>query len=284
MVTVKFIRDDNEEFFIDGETWKIPSDGLEGFDYINPLITTHKKAYNDGSFYQSTTVGEKDRTITAVLLNRALNKSMREHLRSFFGVKRVFDVFINYNGVERKFSGYLYAYKLPTKNIYDFLTLTVTILSPQPYLLSVDEFGQNIGQRYAKFGFPLPSIVNKGFVFSVLKYAQSAILENDGDIYTYPRIVIHANGEITNPKVMINDKYIKYNDILKTNDVLTIDLTNDQAQVMLNDTNVIGKTDRRSSFTNFKIEIGSNDFSYDAQTGANLMDVTVYFNKRYGGL
>lgn len=284
MVTVKFIRDDNEEFFIDGETWKIPSDGLEGFDYINPLITTQKKAYNDGSFYQSTTIGEKDRTITAVLLNRALNKSMRERLRSFFGVKRVFDVFINYNGVERKFNGYLYAYKLPTKNIYDFLTLTVTILSPQPYLLSVDEFGQNIGQRYAKFGFPIPSIVNKGFVFSVLKYAQSAILENDGDIYTYPRIVIHSNGEIINPKVMIDDKYIKYNDTLNANDVLTIDLTNDQAQVMLNDTNVIGKTDRRSSFTNFKIEIGSNNFSYDAQTGANLMDVTVYFNKRYGGL
>lgn len=284
MVTVKFIRDDNETFFIDNETWKIPSDGLEGFDYISPIITTQKKAYNDGSFYQSVMVSEKDRTITAVLLNRKLNKLMRERLRSFFGVKRVFDVFINYNGVERKFNGYLYAYKLPTKNIYDFLTLTVTILSTQPYLLSVDEFGQNIGQRYAKFGFPFPSIVNKGFVFSVLKYSQSAKLKNDGDIFTYPKIVIHANGEITNPEVRLNDKFIKYNDVLKLNDILTIDLTNDQAQVMLNEKNVIGKTDRRSSFTNFKIEIGNNDFSYDAQTGANLMDVTVYFNKRYGGL
>lgn len=284
MVTVKFIRDDNETFFIDNETWKIPSDGLEGFDYINPIITTQKKAYNDGSFYQSVMVSEKDRTITAVLLNRKLNKLMRERLRSFFGVKRVFDVFINYNGVERKFNGYLYAYKLPTKNIYDFLTLTVTILSTQPYLLSVDEFGQNIGQRYAKFGFPFPSIVNKGFVFSVLKYSQSAKLKNDGDIFTYPKIVIHANGEITNPEVRLNDKFIKYNDVLKLNDILTIDLTNDQAQVILNGKNVIGKTDRKSSFTNFKIEIGNNDFSYDAQIGANLMDVTVYFNKRYGGL
>lgn len=284
MVTVKFVRDDNEIFFIDDKTWKIPSNGLEGFDYINPLITTHKKAYNDGSFYQSISVGEKDRTITAVLLNRKLNKQMRERLRSFFGVKRVFDVFINYNGVERKFNGYLYTYKLPTKNIYDFLTLTVTILCPQPYLLSVDEFGQNIGQRYAKFGFPFPSIVNKGFVFSILKYSQSAKLKNDGDIFTYPKIVIHANGEITNPEVRLNDKFIKYNDVLKLNDILTIDLTNDQAQVILNGKNVIGKTDRKSSFTNFKIEIGNNDFSYDAQTGANLMDVTVYFNKRYGGL
>lgn len=283
-VTVRFVRDDNQEFFLDGKTWKIPNDGLEGFDYIDTEIKTLEKANGDGSFYQSTQIKEKDRTIIAELQDRTLNKIMRERVRSFFGIKRTFTVYINYDGIERKFNGYVYAFKLPTENIYVPLKLTVTILSVQPYLLSVDEFGKNIGERYAKFGFPYPSIVDKGFVFSVVKYAQSAILKNDGDVYTYPRVVIHANGEIVYPKIMINDKYIQYNNTLKDEDVLVIDLTGDYPSVRLNNNNVIGRTDRRSDFEDFKIEIGDNNFSYTAQSGANLMDVTIYFNKRYGGL
>lgn len=284
MVTVKFVRDDNKEFFIDNKTWKITSNGLEGFDGVDVETNTQSKAYSAGSFFQSQRVAERDRTITAVLVDRSLNSVMREQVQRFFGVQRTFTVYINYNGVERKFSGVLYDKKLPTKNIYGFLELTVTILSPQPYLMSIDEFGENIGSRIAKFGFPFPSIVGKGMAFSILEYKQEVVLSNDGDVPTYPKVVIHSNGDVQFPKIMIGDRYIQYNDTLKEDDNLIIDLTGDEFTVTLNGNNVIGKTDRGSSFTDFQINIGDNTFKYDAQSGANLLDVNVYYNKLYGGL
>ena len=284
MTTVKFIRDDNKEFFIDNRTWKLLKDGLEGFDGVDIETHTQSKAYSSGSFYQGQRVAEKDRTIKALLTDRSLNKVMREEVRKFFVSNYTYTIYINYDGTERKFSGVLYSKKLPTGNIYDFLELTVTILSVNPYLMSVDEFGENIGSRIAKFGFPFPSIVDKGFAFSVLEYKQQTTLKNDGDVPTYPRVVIHSNGDVQFPKIMIGDKYIQYNDTLKENDVLIIDLTGDEFKVTLNDKNVIGKTDRGSSFTDFQIQIGDNIFKYDAQSGANLLDVNVYYNRMYEAL
>ena len=145
MVTVKFIRDDGKEFLIDNVTWKIPSDGLVGFDSVPHEIKTQANAQMDGSKTQSKRVAEKDRTVKAVLVNRNLNSTMREIVQRFFGVKRDFKVFVNYNGNEKYCEGSLYAFSMPTENIYGFITMEVTILSPQPYLLSVDEFGKNIG-------------------------------------------------------------------------------------------------------------------------------------------
>lgn len=284
MATVKFIRDDNKEFFIDNRTWKLLKNGLEGFDGVDIETHTQSKAYSAGSFYQGQRVAEKDRTIKALLTDRSLNKVMREEVRKFFVSNHTYTIYINYYGTERKFSGVLYAKKLPAGKIYDFLELTVTILSVNPYLMSVDEFGENIGSRIAKFGFPFPSIVDKGFAFSVLEYKQQTTLKNDGDVPTYPRIVIHSNGDVQFPKVMIGDKYIQYNDVLKENDVLIIDLTGDKFKVTLNDKNVIGKTDRGSSFTDFQIKTGDNIFKYDAQSGANLLDVNVYYNQMYEAL
>lgn len=217
-------------------------------------------------------------------MNRGLNEVMRDVVRSFFGVKRSFKVYLTYGGVTRWCEGRLIAYSLPTANIYDYITLTFTVKCVQPYLLSVDEFGENIAEITPMFAFPYRSVVGKGFIFSKRKFAKEVILENAGDVETYAKIVIEAKGEVENPIIKKDDKFIKILDTLVDGDVVIIDLVNNPPTVRKNGTSIIGKTDRKSSFEEMKLNIGNNTISYDADAGSTLMDVTIYYNQRYGGM
>ena len=278
------MRDDGKEFLIDNETWKIPSDGLEGWDYITPAVNTIPNAFSDGSTLSSKRVNEQDRTVTAVLQNKNLNSVMRQVVRSFFGVKRTFKVDLTYQNMTRWCEGEIIAFQMPTENIHKKLQFTFTILSTQPYLLSVEEFGRNIAETTPRFGFPYVSLLNRGFIFSVFNFAKEVELSNDGDVETYARIVMIARGDVTNPEIKNGDYYIKILDTMKNSDVIEIDLVNSPPTVMKNGANIIGRTSRDSSFENMKFQVGTNKVSFDADIGSNVLDVYIYYNKRYGGM
>ena len=278
------MRDDGKEFLIDNETWKIPSDGLEGWDYITPAVNTIPNAFSDGSTLSSKRVTEQDRTVTAVLQNKNLNSVMRQVVRSFFGVKRTFKVYLTYQNMTRWCEGEIIAFQMPTENIHKKLQFTFTILSTQPYLLSVEEFGQNIAETTPRFGFPYVSLLNRGFIFSVFNFAKEVELSNDGDVETYARIVMIARGDVTNPEIRNGDYYIKILDTMKNSDVIEIDLVNSPPTVTKNGANIIGRTSRDSSFENMKFIVGTNKVSFDADVGSNVLDVYIYYNKRYGGM
>lgn len=278
------MRDDGKEFLIDDETWKIPSDGLEGWDYITPEVNTIPNAFADGSTLSSERVTEQDRTVTAVLQNKNLNSVMRQVVRSFFGVKRTFRVYLTYPDTTKWCEGKIIAFQMPTENIHKKLQFTFTILSPQPYLLSVEEFGRNIAETTPRFGFPYVSLLNRGFIFSVFNFAKEVELSNDGDVETYARIVMIARGDVTNPEIKNGDYYIKILDTMKNSDVIEIDLVNSPPTVTKNGANIIGRTSRDSSFENMKFIVGTNKVSFDADIGSNVLDVYIYYNKRYGGM
>ena len=284
MVTVKFIRDDGAEFTIDNVTWKIPSDGLIGFDSVDVDYETERKAFGDGSFEKGISVNEKDRTVTAILTNRNLNKVMREIVQRFFGVKRKFKVIVDYDGDSKYCEGRIIAFALPTNNIYDLLELKVTILSTQPYLLSIDEFGQNIAGIEPRFGMPYASLVGLGFVFGLFKFAKEVPLINDGDVETYMKVVINAKGTVQNPEILKDDYFIKINDTLQANDVIVIDLVKEPPEITKNGKSIMGKLDRNSDLENLKLNVGTNKIQYDAFGGSDNMEVVIYYNKRYGGM
>lgn len=283
-VKVKFIRDDNAEFVIDNSLWKIPSDGLTGFDFTGIAITTENNAISDGSYLTSKRIPEKDRTIKAILQNKSMNKTMRQIVRGFFNMKHTFSVYITYQGITRWCKGELYSVSLPTDNIYNRLKLDVTILSPMPFMLSEDNYAQNIALIEPLFEFPYNKKIGELWEFSRFKFANSVELINDGDVETYCKAVMTAKGSVTNPKLIKGDKFIKILDTLETGDVVIIDLENQPVSITKNGVNIIGKTDRTSSFNDMVFNVGSNMIGYDADDGSNMLDVTIYFNKRYLGI
>lgn len=283
-VKVRIVREDGQEFILDNTLWMIPSDGLDGWDYVTNTISYEEKAFGDGGILSSERVGIQDRTIKAYMNNKNLLSIIRDSCISFFGVKHTFKVYLTYQGRTRWCEGNLYKFSLPNKNIYRKLELQFTIRCMQPYLLSVDEFGEDIASVIPKFGFPFISRVGKGFIFSHYKFADEVELSNTGDVETYPKIVLLAKGEVKNPIVFKDDKFIKIIDTLQKDDVIIIDLTSTPATVKKNGVNIIGKTSRDSSFYDLKFDIGTNTIKFDADEGTNLLGVTIYYNQRYVGI
>lgn len=283
MVSVKFVRDDKKEFVIDGETWAIPSDGLIGFDFLENEISTENNAQDDGSYVTGTRIPQKDRTIKFMLLNPNLNDPMRQLVRSFFNVKHTFKCFVTYAGNTRWCEGRLYSLSNPTKNIYERLEVSVTLLCSMPFMFSKDDFAQNIASIVPKLEFDLV-IPEEGVEFDSFAFAKEVELENDGDVETYCKAVMVAIGDVVNPELIKDDKFTKINDTLKKDDVLIIDFVPKPCKITKNGENVMRLVDRNSSFNDMKFDVGTNTIGYDADTGSNLLDVTIYFNKRYVGM
>ena len=63
------------------------------------------------------------------------------------------------------------------------------------------------------------------------------MLDNDGDVDTYCKAVISANGEVTNPKITINDNYVRIIDTMQENDIIIIDFTQNPPTVKKNGIN-----------------------------------------------
>ena len=284
-VKVRIVRSDSKEFKIDGNDWKIPSNGLIGFGEYETSIATVDNAVGDGGSIESNRLNTKDRTIIAKSRNPLLNDILRREATSFFNSKFMYKIYITYMGVTRWCEGAIYKFACPTENVNVALNLTITFLCPNPYMKSFDDFGQNIASVIGMSGFPyLCSITEdtmQGITGGIYQFAKMITLENDGDADTYCKAVLKAKGEVVNPKLIINGNYVRVIDVMKEEDIIIIDFKKNPPTVEKNGNTYIGHCDRTSAFDDMVLIIGDSEVMFDADNGSNLLDVSIYYNKLY---
>lgn len=283
-VEIRIIRDDKKEFIIDNTLWAIPSDGLEGFDSIENEVSEENYYSGAGTRVTANRIKSKERTITARLMNPSINEIQRAVVVSFFNPEHKFSVYVTYQGRTRWCEGYQIGFSCPTGNVYKSIEITWTLLSNMPYMLSTDNFGQNIGELIPMFCFPFRSIVNYGGGVGVFKFAKEVLIENGGDTKTFFKCMIYATGEVENPKLIKGDKYVRILDTMQENDAYVLDFESTPPTVKKNGVNAIGKLDRTSSLINMAIDVGGDIFGFDADSGSNNMRVEIYRYERYNGI
>lgn len=283
-VLVKFVRSDNREFTLNDNHWKIPSDGLEGFGSFDNDISIVDNAIGDGGIVTSHRVSQKDRTIKAISRNIHLTEILRDEATSFFNPKMTYKVYLTYMGRTRWAEGRIEKFNLSTGNIYQPMTLTITLLFADPYLKSYEDFGKDIASITALAGFPYLCTVAQGSPTGVFNFASMVNLSNDGDVEAYCKVVITANGPVTNPKIIINGHYVRVLDEMNADDVIVMDFAANPPTVQKNGVNYIGRCDRTSEFDQMGLSIGNSTLQYDADNGTNLLSVSVYYNKLYSAM
>lgn len=281
-VTIKLERSDGQTFIIDDYIWRVTE--MSGFDNLVNSLTSTKNINSDGVIIDSKQISAKDRSVKATCTVRNLNDVYRELTRKFFNPKYTFKLYATYLGATKWCEGELTGFKLPTDNVYDNLKLEFTIYCPTPYMYSVDNFNKNIAEVTGLFGFPFVSLVDKGFVMGSYKFANEVLIDNDGDVETFCKAVFTAKGEVLNPTLVKDNDYVKVIDTLQKGDVLVIDFESKPTKITKNGVNCINKVDRNSNFFEIKLNVGDNTIGYDAENGSELLDVVIYFNKRYTGL
>lgn len=287
-VKIRIVRSDKKEFNIDGTDWRIPSDGLEGFGTYENDITTVDNAVGDGGIITSDRIASKDRTITAVSRNPVLNDVLRRAALSFFNSKFTYSIYLTYMGITRWCEGKIYKFELPNGNVNRTMTMTVTFLCPNPFMKSYDNFGKNIASVMGMCAFPYLCSITDGTPKEVtggrFNFAQVIVLENDGDVETFCQAVFSAKGTVINPKLTVNGNYVRIIDTMELGDVIIIDFTKNPPTVQKNGVNYIGHCDRTSAFDDMALVVGDSEISFDADTGSNLLDVSIYYNKLYGAI
>lgn len=280
-VIIKIVREDNETFLIDNIDWFIPSDGLSGFGSFSTDIDSVDNAIGDGGVITSERLKLKDRTVKINVVDAKKNEILRHSAIKFFVPHKTYKVYLTYMGYTRWCEGYLYKCQLSEGNIYKRMTLTFTIMCASPFLRSYDDFGEDIASVTGAAGFPYLCAIDHPIPTGIYNFTRDVRLLNDGDVATFCRVTMIADEEVENPKFIINDKYVRIIDTMVQGDVIDLDFSAQPPTVKKNGVNIIGKTDRTSTFNNMQLDVGDNTVSYTADSGDTNMRVSVYYNKLY---
>lgn len=284
-VYLRIVRSDGQEFIADGKLsgdadWGITQ--LDGIGIPESEYFTENKAIGDGDIINGRRI--KSRTISFSFLakNVKMNKILRRSAISFFNSKYDFSLYVTYQGETKWIDGVLDAISIPSDPLRNQQKVSGEFLCVDPLFKSVDTFGYDIAAITPMWTFEEIDDPDWGEPFDSYNFSKSVDITNDGDAEAYCRVVIRATGNVTNPKFIHGDAYIRIIDTMQSSDVIEIDIVN--RRITKNGKNILAKIDRKSNFVDMAFPIGDNVVEYDADVGETKMSVTLFFNKLYMGV
>lgn len=282
-MVIKFEKQSGEVLYVgDDYDWRLTKKGLEGFASFEANVTTTDDYARDGATRENVRLDDKNRTIKICNMNWRNSDSIRVQLLNFFNYKQMYKIYVTVGSETRWAEGMLYRMSVnePTNEGY-MLTATMSFEFESPYLKSIDDFGRNVASLVPSFGFPWMSRIGRGLPVGVFNFDREVTIKNDGNNVAYPIIKMGFKNDVLNPKVSINDGFIRFIGTFNASDHITIDYTVNPPRVENNGVNILGICDRTSDFDHMLIEIGENTLSFDADNGTDEMDVSVYYNRLY---
>lgn len=283
VLLIKFVKSDNTVLYVgEGYDWRLQKKGLEGFASFEGKLTTTADYSRDGSTLDNVRLDDKKRTLKICNINWRNADEERDKARRFFSYNTDYKIYITVGNETRWAEGTLYRMQFnePTNEDY-MLKLTMSFEFESPYLLSYDDFGKDIASLTPHIAFPWLSSIEKGTYNAVFNFDRSVEIYNDGDIITYVKMNIGFKNPVTNPKVGINDGFIRFIGVFGKDDHIKIDYTVNPPRITNNDENILGICDRASVFERMYIDKGANTVYFDADNGTDEMSVSVYYYRQY---
>lgn len=171
--------------------------------------------------------------------------------------------------------------------LYEF-DLQIECLNP--FWREEEETKEDIASWVAAWHFPC--VIEKDSTKSMIYgyRAESVIVDcyNEGDVSTGMRIRFTALGTVSNP-ILLNvdtEEFIQINATMKTGDVIEINTKygSKGAKLIRDDveTDYFRYIDVDSTF--MQLAIGDNMFRYDAASGVNSLEVSIFYSKEFLGV
>jgi hypothetical protein len=279
-LNVTWTRGDGQTFTVDGGAIGLLS--VTGLNAPNLEVYTQKNALGDGDLVTGRRVGSRTLEFSCKARHASLNGVLLRALPSFFTAAQTYGIEIDRSGDKRyALSCLLDSLEIPAECVGVPLSVQLSFLMPEGYFISSDSFGKNIAAIESRCGYPFAALGKYGRVYGLYAFAQTVYLDNDGDAEAYCMAVIRARGQVTYPKLIAGSGYVRVLTLMQEDDILAID--GKTKSVLLNGVNLASKLDKASDFQSLVFGLGTNHIGFSADVGANLMDVYVYYNKRFLG-
>lgn len=304
-VVAHIVRSDGASFDIGtGTEWRIPNEGLENWANLPCTVNAVEIPNHDGAIITSKRVGSVDRTITAVAHGSNDGSAARAEAIQFFNPKYSYKVYMTYRGRTRWCEGEQIGFMASEGNVYRDPELSWTILCPNPYLKSVDDFGKDIAGTEGGFGFPWVSFIpedsntytNDYAVWGFHTFSDTLELYNDGDVPSGAVITITCTadsdeGWVYSPSINVNGSVVKFSGRAMSEDMtIVIDTVSMPPRVTCTyastgaTINYMSNVTRDSNLLGMRMDPGKNIVTYDADGNRENMHVTISYHKQYLGV
>lgn len=256
---------------------------VEGLNPPKARINTSNIAGMDGALFNSSKVETRNIVLT-VLPQEPVEKN-RLALYKYAQVKQWCKIYYSNGSVSVQIEGYVEAIEGSLFNRPQ--SFQISIICPQPYFEALHEIYNDISSLILNFEFPF-AIDSEGIEFSYINHEVLSTVTNIGDTETGLVIYITARGEVVNPVIYGNNTggSMKLNITLAEREQVIINTNSGERSVKLlsgtTETNIIDKLQVGAEW--FTLYPGDNIFSYDADSGVDLMSIVFRHRTKYGGV
>lgn len=169
-----------------------------------------------------------------------------------------------------------------------YLSFEIVLIALHPFWSDIMEKREEIAKWEGDWTFPTIIDYEDGMIYGHRTENIIVNVCNVGDITTGMRIRFTSIGTVTNPKLLnINtNEYIQINTKMLPGDIIDINTEYGQKTIVLTRNGI-----QEDYFRNIDVDsvfmqlcIGDNIFKYDAESGSDLLEVTIYYNPQYLGV
>jgi len=168
------------------------------------------------------------------------------------------------------------------------LGFSVSLTCPNPFWRDAGESAEQIAEWRGAWEFPFEIPIDTGMEFGHRAPSLIATVVNRGDVRAGMRVEFRAVGPLTDPSLLnINTReFIKLNCSMVAGDVITVTTHFGRKGVRLRrggvESDAFQLIDPDSTY--LLLDIGINQFRYDAGSNLNNLEVTIFYNNQYLGV
>lgn len=284
-------RGESIEFSVGSVYYCNVSKDVDGIAGVTNAVYSTNSMGQHGDTYVGQRIEARDVDILGHINTRDKQQSyeLRRRLLKVFNPELGGTLFYEYGSFKRIINCRLHGKpEIGRKEVLQQFSLQLDCLNP--FWREEDEQKEDIASWVAAWHFPcvIEKDNSKSMIFGYR--AESVIVDcfNEGDVSTGMRVRFTALGTVTNPIILNVDteEFIKLNVTMQTGDVIEVNTKyGSKGATLMRDGvkyDYFRKVDVDSTF--MQLDIGDNNFRYDADGGVNSMEVSIFYDKEYLGV
>lgn len=259
---------------------------LEGIEKSEIELNITSNAQFDGSTVTSKRIDKRPISFTADYTG--VNKEAeRQKIISFFNPKNTGTLTVTYGNIERCIEYEIEDFNSKLTNVNDPLSFSVDLMCPNPYWKTIDTLKEDIATWQGDFGFEL-ELLAEGIVFGHREPSLIVDVVNNGDVECGIKAEFKALATVVNPSILnVNtQEFIKINKTMVAGEVITVNTTlgNKKVESTIDGvtTNAFNYIDFESTF--LQLDVSDNLFRYNAESGVESLEVTIWYVPMYLGV
>lgn len=258
---------------------------VSGLNSADPVVSTTKKAYTDGSYISGDSVERRivNMSVVPVFMDSARQKM--QEIVDFVVPHETYEIIVTRNGKSRKIYGLLNREIETSRSGVHWAQIhSIEFVCVSPYWQDVTDQMIVFRENVPLLTFPLSFYRGAGTTTGLMITGDQRFLINDGAIPTGIVATIYARGgAVKNPSVGLSPTvFVRVLVEMQRGDVLTISTVPGEKYILLNGDKYM-RFDRQSTF--FQAERGVSEVFVNAEDGTlDNVSARVIYNNQYSGV